>query len=226
MIKFYFHDTPNPRKIALFLEESGLAYEVIPVDLLKGEQHNPKYRAINPNGKAPAVVDDGIVVFDSSAILIDLADKTGLFFGAPRDRPAVLSWLMFIASGLSPFSGQASHFARVHTDSAYATNRYRREVERHYDVLEARLQQKPYIAGDDYTIADMAAWGWLGRVGTVLLNDAPLAPWPNVSRWFETVDGRPAAARARQVGHDVPFKTDFDAETLKALFPQNFPKDA
>jgi glutathione S-transferase len=81
VIKFYFHDTPNPRKIALFLEESGLAYEVIPVDLLKGEQHNPEYRAINPNGKAPAVVDDGIVVFDSSAILIYLADKTGLFFG-------------------------------------------------------------------------------------------------------------------------------------------------
>jgi len=188
VIKFYFHDTPNPRKIALFLEESGVAYEVIPVDLLKGEQHNPEYRAINPNGKAPAVVDDGIVVFDSSAILIYLADKTGLFFGAPRDRPAVLSWLMFIASGLSPFSGQASHFARVHTDSAYATNRYRREVERHYDVLEARLQQKPYIAGDDYTIADMAAWGWVGRVGTVLLNDAPLAPWPNVSRWVR--DGR------------------------------------
>jgi len=226
VIKFYFHETPNPRKVALFLEETGLPYEIVPVDLLKGEQHSPEYRAINPNGKVPAIVDDGVVVFDSAAILIYLADKTGRFFGAPKDRPAVLSWLMFIASGLSPFSGQASHFGRVHTDSPYTTNRYRRELERHYAVLDARLGKKPYVAGDDYTIADMAAWGWVRIANTALLNDAPLEPYPNVKRWFETVDGRPAAARAREVGHDIAFKTEFDAETLKALFPQNSPKDA
>jgi GST-like protein len=224
MIKFYFHDTPNPRKVALFLEESGLHYEVVPVDLLKGQQHKPEYRAINPNGKVPAIVDDGVAVFDSSAILLYLADKTGQFGGTPKDRPAVLSWLMFVASGLSPFSGQAFHFGRVHTDSPYASNRYLREAQRHYEVLNARLDGRPYIAGDDYTIADMAAWGWVGRANTALLNDVPLAPYPHVRRWFETVDGRPAAARARGVGSDIPFKTEFDTETLKALFPQNFPK--
>src|SRR5215475_8112554 len=96
MIKFYFHHTPNPLKVALFLEEAGLPYEVVPVDLLKGEQHKPEFRAINPNGKAPAIVDDGIVVFDSSAILLHLAEKTGRFLGQPQNRPALLSWLMFV----------------------------------------------------------------------------------------------------------------------------------
>jgi GST-like protein len=225
MIKFYFHDTPNPRKVALCLEESGLQYEIAPVDLLKGEQHRSEYRAINPNGKVPAIVDDGVVLFDSAAILIYLADKTKRFFGAePKDRPVVLSWLMFISTGLGPFSGQSYHFGRVHTDSAYAANRYRREVERHYEVLDARLEGRPYIAGGDYTIADIAAWGWVGRAATAFLNDAPLDHYANVKRWFAAVDARPAAARARDVGHDIPFKTEFDEETAKALFPQNFPK--
>lgn len=225
MIKFYFHETPNPLKVALFLEEAGLPYEVVPVDLLKGEQHKPEYRAINPNGKVPAIMDDGVVVFDSSAILLYLADKTGRFLGAgPKDRPQVLSWLMFIASGLSPFSGQASHFKRVHTESQYATNRYRRELERHYDVLNGQLGSRPYITGDDYTIVDMAAWGWARIMGTALPGDNPMDAWPSVKRWFKSVDGRPAAARARQIARNIPFKTDFDAETLRALFPQNFPK--
>ena len=224
MIKFYFHETSNSMKVALFLEESQLPYELAPVDLLKGEQHKPGYRAINPNGKVPAIVDDGALVFDSAAILLYLADKTGRFLCTPKDRPALLSWLMFIATGLSPFSGQAFHFARVHTDSPYATNRYRREVERHYDVLDARLGRTPYIAGDDYSIVDMAAWGWIDRAGTTLQKDAPLDGWPHIKRWFEKVDGRPAAARARKIGSGITFKTDFDEETLRALFPQNFPK--
>jgi GST-like protein len=223
LIKFYFHETPNPLKVALFLEETGLPYEVVPVDLLKGQQHAPEFRAINPNGKVPAIVDDDVVVFDSTAILLYLADKTGRYLGTLADRPSVLSWLMFAATGLSPFSGQASHFNRVHTDSSYATNRYRREVERHYDVLNARLDGRPHIAGDDYTIADMAAWGWVGRIGSTVPGDNPIDRWPNVKRWFGTVDARPAAARARELAHNIPFKTDFDAETFKALFPQNFP---
>lgn len=116
MIRFYFHPTPNPAKIALFLEETGLAYEAVPVDTSKGEQHAPAFRAINPNGKVPAIVDtDGpggkeARVFDSTAILIYLADKTGQLAGTPEDRPELLSWLLFIASGLGPFSGQAVHF--------------------------------------------------------------------------------------------------------------------
>ena len=116
MIRFYFHPTPNPAKIALFLEETGLAYEALPVDTSKGEQHAPAFRAINPNGKVPAIVDtegpggNEVRVFDSTAILIYLAEKTGQLLGTSEDRPELLSWLLFIASGLGPFSGQAVHF--------------------------------------------------------------------------------------------------------------------
>src|SRR3546814_9104966 len=116
MIRFYFHPTPNPAKVALFLEETGLPYEAIPIDTSKGEQHAPSFRAINPNGKVPAIVDtEGpgareTRVFDSTAILIYLAEKTGKFLGAPEDRPELLSWLLFLASGLGPFSGQAEPF--------------------------------------------------------------------------------------------------------------------
>jgi GST-like protein len=135
MIRFYFHPTPNPAKVALFLEEADLAYEVIPIDTSKGEQHTPAFRTINPNGKVPAIVDtEGpggkeARVFDSTAILIYLAEKTGHFLGSPADRPELLSWLMFIASGLGPFSGQAVHFQFAAPEGlAYAVNRYRREA--------------------------------------------------------------------------------------------------
>ena len=143
MIRFYFHPTPNPAKVALFLEEAQLAYETVPVDTSRGEQHAAAFRAINPNGKVPAIVDtDGpggrpARVFDSTAILLYLAEKTGRFLGAPQDRPELLSWLLFIASGLGPFSGQAVHFQfAAPAGLDYAVNRYRREAERHYQVLE------------------------------------------------------------------------------------------
>ena len=155
MIRFYFHPTPNPAKIALFLEEAGLPYEAIPVDTSKGEQHATAFRAINPNGKVPAIVDtDGpggkeARVFDSTAILIYLAEKTGKFLGAPEDRPELLSWLLFIASGLGPFSGQAVHFQfAAPAGLDYAVNRYRREAERHYQVLNDHLEGRSFIVGD------------------------------------------------------------------------------
>jgi GSH-dependent disulfide-bond oxidoreductase len=226
MIKLYFHHTPNSRKVALFLEEAGLPYEIVPVDILKGEQHRPEFRAMNPNGKVPAIVDGGVVVFDSNAILLHLAEKTGQFLGEPRNRPALLSWLMFVASGLGPFSGQAAHFSQIHADSHYATNRYRRELERHYEVLDGRLERQAYLVGDSYTIVDMSAWGWVDRAGFNLKEDAPLERWPNLKRWFGTIDGRPAASRARLVGSDATLKTEFDEDTLRALFPQNFPEVA
>ncbi len=170
MIRFYFHPTPNPAKIALFLEEAGLPYEAIPVDTSKGEQHTAAFRAINPNGKVPAIVDtDGpggkeARVFDSTAILLYLAEKTGKFLGTPADRPELLSWLLFIASGLGPFSGQAVHFQFAAPEGLdYAVNRYRREAERHYQVLNDHLEGRDFIVGDGYTIADMSAWGWLDR---------------------------------------------------------------
>ena len=138
MIRLYFYPGPNPAKVALFLEETSLPYEVVPVDTAKGEQHTKEFRSINPNGKVPAIVDtDGpagaeIRVFDSSAILLYLGEKTGRLMGAPTDRGELLSWLFFIAAGLGPFSGQAVHFQRAAPEKLpYAINRYRREAERH-----------------------------------------------------------------------------------------------
>lgn len=232
MIRFYFHPTPNPAKIALFLEEANLAYQAIPVDTSKGEQHAPAFRAINPNGEVPAIVDmegpDGreMRVFDSTAILLYLAEKTGRFLGAPEDRPELLSWLLFLASGLGPFSGQAVHFQFSAPEGLdYAVKRYRRETERHYQVLNDHLEGRKFIVGDTYTIADISAWGWLDRAARVLKGvdeSDPLAAYPNLKRLFDTVDARPAVARARAVGHDHPFKKVNDEETRRALFPSNY----
>ncbi|MDR5823935.1 glutathione S-transferase family protein [Caballeronia sp. LZ043] len=234
MIEFYFHPTPNPAKIALFLEESGLPYTLKPVDTSKGEQHLPAFRAINPNGKVPAIVDtEGpggtrAVVFDSTAILLYLAEKSGQFIGAPEDRPQLLSWLMFIASGLGPFSGQAVHFQYAAPEGLdYAVNRYRREVDRHYQVLEDHLKRREFIVGNAYTIADMSAWGWLDRASRVLKNsEDPLGPYPELKRWFAQIDARPAVARARAVNKTHAFKSVNDEETKRSLFPSNFPKTA
>ncbi|MEN2988985.1 glutathione S-transferase N-terminal domain-containing protein [Tistrella sp. BH-R2-4] len=231
MIRFYFHPTPNPAKVALLLEETGLAYEVVPVDTSKGEQHDPAFRAINPNGKVPAIVDtDGpggreARVFDSTAILLYLAEKAGRFTGDPQDRPELLSWLMFIASGLGPYSGQAVHFQHAAPAGLdYAVNRYRREAERHYQVLEDHMAGRDYIVGDSYTIADISAWGWLERASRVLKGaEPPLAGFPDLDRWFKAIDARPAAARARAVGRDIDFKTTRDEAALRALFPSNYP---
>jgi GST-like protein len=231
MIRFYFHPTPNPAKVALFLEEAGLAYQTMPVDTMKGEQHAPAFRAINPNGKVPAIVDtDGpggaeARVFDSSAILLYLGDKTGQFMGAPADRPELLSWLFYIASGLGPFSGQAVHFQWVAPEGLdYARNRYRREAERHYQVLDDHLAGRDFIVGGTYTIADMSAWGWIDRAARVMKGEAdPLAAFTNIKRWFQGIDARPAAARARAVGKDHGFKKDADEQSRRAMYPSNYP---
>lgn len=231
MIRFYFHPTPNPAKVALFLEEADLDYEVIPIDTSKGMQHAAAFRAINPNGKVPAIVDlDGpggkeARVFDSSAILLYLGDKTGRFIGVPADRPELLSWLFFIGTGLGPFSGQAVHFQYAAPEGlAYAVNRYRREAERHYQVLDDHLAGRDYIVGENYSIADMSAWGWLDRASRVLKGEPdPLASFPNIQRWFQRIDARPAIARARKVGAEVEFKKVNDEETQRALFPSNYP---
>jgi GSH-dependent disulfide-bond oxidoreductase len=231
MIRFYFHPTPNPAKIALFLEEAGLPYEVLPVDTMKGEQHQHTFRAINPNGKVPAIIDtEGpggaeARVFDSSAILLYLGDKTGQFLGLPADRPELLSWLLFIASGLGPFSGQAVHFQWAAPEGLeYARNRYRREAERHYRVLEDHLAGRDFIVGNTYTIADMSAWGWIDRAARVMKGETdPLAAFPNIKRWFQGIDARPAVARARAVGKDHAFKKDVDEHAKRAMFPSNYP---
>jgi GSH-dependent disulfide-bond oxidoreductase len=234
VIRFYFNLAPNPAKVALMLEELGLPYEPIPVDTAKGEQHAPAFRAINPNGKVPAIIDtEGpggreARVFDSSAILLYLGEKSGRFIGTPAERPELLSWLFFIATGLGPFSGQAVHFQRAAPEKIpYAVNRYRREIERHYRVLDRHLAGRDFILGRDYSIADISAWGWLMRASIVLPgDDDPLSAFSNVKRLVETVDARPAAARAKAVGKDHPFKKEIDEETKRAMFPSNYPEIA
>src|SRR5208282_2023753 len=195
MIRFYFHPSPNLLKVALVLEEASLPYEVLPVDTAKGEQHAPEFRAINPNGKTPAMVDiEGpagteACVFDSSAILLYLGDKTRRFIGGARRSGELLSWLFFIATGLGPFSGQAVHFQRATPEKLpYAINRYRREAERHYTVLDKHLEGRDFIVGSGYTIADISAWGWIDRASFVLPgSDDPLAAFPNIRRWFHAI---------------------------------------
>jgi GSH-dependent disulfide-bond oxidoreductase len=231
MIRYYFNTAPNPMKITLFLEETGLPYEAVPVDTRKGEQHLPAFRAVNPNGKLPAIVDtDGgkeVRVFDSTAILLYLAEKTGKLLGTPADRGELLSWLMFIGTGIGPYSGQAVHFQRAAPEQLpYAINRFRREADRHYEILDKHLAGRQFIVGNDLTIADISAWGWIDRAGIVLGGDDPLGPYPNLQRWFKAIDSRPAVARARKVGAEHPFKQDMDDAAKRAMFPTNYPKVA
>jgi GST-like protein len=205
MLKFYFNLSPNPMKVALFLEEAGLPYEPVPVDTRKGQQFDPSYLAINPNGKVPAIVDNGVTVFDSNAILLYLAEKTGQFL--PENTPAVrgelLSWLMFAATGIGPFSGQAVHFKHFAPEQVpYALNRYMYEAERHYGILDQRLDQRQYIVGEIYTIVDMAVWGW-ARMATFIMGEDAWSNYPNLKRFFDEISARPAAAR------------------VATLFPQN-----
>src|SRR5258705_2017093 len=152
MIRFYFHPTPNPAKVALVLEETGLAYRLIPSDTSKGEQHTPALRTINPNGKVPAIVDtEGrggkeARVFDSGAILLYLGEKTGRLIGSPADRPELLSWLFFIATGIVPFSGQAAHFQHAAPEKlGYAVYGYRIEIERHFEGLDNHFKEREFI---------------------------------------------------------------------------------
>lgn len=224
MLKFYFHPSPNPLKVALLLEELGTPYELVPVDTFRGEQHAPEFLRLNPNGKVPVVVgDDGRAVFDSNAILLHLADTAGRFAPPSSDprRGEFLSWLFFVATGLSPFSGQAVHFLHMAPEQIpYARNRYLREVERHYQVLDARLAAQPYLGGEDYTVADMALWGW-ANFAPKILGEGGLSRYPHVLRLFEEISARPAAGRAHALKDRLTLKTELDDEARRALFPQN-----
>lgn len=145
--------------------------------------------------------------------------------GLPADKGESLSWLFFIATGLGPFSGQAVHFQRAAPEKLpYAINRYRREAERHYTVLDKHLAGREFIVGKEYTIADISGWGWVDRASFVLPgSDDPLAAYPNIRRWFHAIDARPAVAKARAIGSSHSFKKEVDEETRRALFPSNYP---
>lgn len=223
MIKLYYHPSPNPLKVALFLEESGLPFELVPVDTRKGEQHLPEFLAINPNGKTPALVDGDAVVFDSNAIMLYLAEKTGQFLpeNTPAQRAQMLSWLMFVATGIGPYSGQAVHFKHVAPEpKEYAVNRYDFEAHRHWNIIDAQLADKTYMLGDTYTIVDMAVWGW-ARMVPYILGENAWENLPNVKRLLDHINARPAAQRAEALKEQHEYKTDLDDESRKAMFPQN-----
>jgi GSH-dependent disulfide-bond oxidoreductase len=221
MIQLYYSLAPNPMKVALLLEEAGLPYEAIPVDTRKGEQHLAAFTALNPNAKVPVIVDGSTTVFDSNAIVLYLAEKSGRFLGAPADRGQMLSWLMFIASGIGPFSAQAVHFKHYAPDPLpYAINRYDFEAWRHWKIVDAHLAGRTWMLGDAYSLVDMALWGWQRAVPFVLGNDA----WeqlPNVKRHFDAINARPAVQGVNALRERHAFKTEMDDEARRAMFPQN-----
>lgn len=221
MIKFYYNLAPNPMKVALGLEEMGLAYEPVPVDTRKGDQHAPAFLAINPNAKVPAIIDGDATLFDSNAILLYLAEKTGQFLPAntPAARGEMLSWMMFVASGIGPYSGQAVHFRNFAPEPKdYAVNRYTFEALRHWGILDARLAGHRYMLGDTYTVVDMAVWGWSRLVPFVLGPDA-LAKLPNVQRHLDEISARPAAVRALALKDRHSFKSEMDEDARRNMFP-------
>jgi GST-like protein len=203
MIDLYTWTTPNGRKVSIALEELALAYRVHPVDIGKGEQFRPEFVALNPNSKIPALVDsDGpggapLSLFESGAILIYLAEKTGKLLAAePRARIETLVWLMFQMGGVGPMFGQAHHFLRAAPEPVpYAIERYGKETRRLYGVLDRRLGEKEYLAGE-YSIADIATFPWVARHEW---HKVDLDEFPKVARWFAAIAARPAVARGMRV---------------------------
>lgn len=220
MITLYYAPSPNPNKIVLFLEEAEVDYDVVPIDTRKGDQHSPAFLAINPNAKTPALTDDGTAVFDSSAILLYLSSKLDKFSFAPKDPhyAEMLSWLMFIGTGIGPYSGQAVHFRTVAPEpKEYALHRYTFEATRHWNIIERRLEGRSRLVGDTYTIVDMAFWGWAKRLPFLFGQDA-WDRFPNIHRLVEHIDARPAAQRALAIPEKFEFKKEMDDEAKRNLF--------
>ena len=224
MIELYHWPTPNGHKITIFLEEAGLPYNLHSVNIGKGEQFTPEFLAISPNNRIPAIIDtapaDGgksVSLFESGAILLYLAEKTGLFL--PRDlrgRAEVLQWLFWQMGGLGPMSGQNGHFAVYATEKIpYAIDRYVKETNRLYSVMNKRLADRPYLAGD-YSIADIASYPWVVPYKRYGQN---LDDFPNLKRWFEAIKARPAVAKVYAAVPASYGKPMTDAER-KILFGQ------
>ncbi len=237
MIDLYYWPTPNGHKIPLFLEEAGLPYTIKPVDIGKGAQFEPDFLKISPNNKMPAIVDhapaDGgapISVFESGAILQYLANKTGRFLGFAegsdaatqlRQRIVVNEWLFWQMGGLGPMTGQYGHFhVYAPEEIPYARERYRKEAERLLGVLDKRLEGRSFIAGDEYSIADMACYPWVNNPYAKAPLD--LAPFANVRRWLTTIGERPATQRAYALTKQVNPEAGkpMSEEEKKVLFGQ------
>ena len=202
MIQLYTWGTPNGKKVSIMLEEIGLPYKVHPIDISQGDQLKPDYLAINPNNKIPAIIhEDGpddmpFTLFESGAILLYLAEKSGKFWPADmRQRYTVVQWLMFQMSGVGPMFGQANYFYRLEEKVPYAIERFHKEARRLYNVLDQELASKEYLAGE-YSIADIATYPWVGRHEG---HRVKLEEYPNVKRWFATISKRPAVQRGMEI---------------------------
>jgi GST-like protein len=225
MIDLHYWPTPNGWKVSIMLEETGLPYRLVPVNIGRGEQFRPEFLAISPNNRMPAIVDhepaDGsgpLSVFESGAILLYLADKTGKFL--PKDlrgRYEVTQWLMWQMGGLGPMAGQAHHFRQYAPEKiAYAIDRYTNEANRLYGVMNKRLADREFLAGA-YSIADMAAFPWVVPYQNQGQN---LEDFPHLKRWFEAMKARPAVSRGIDVGKELRNPAGPDDEAKKILFGQ------
>jgi GST-like protein len=226
MIELYYWPTPNGHKITMFLEEAELAYRIHPVDISAGDQFKPEFLIISPNNRMPAIIDpepsDGgepISVFESGAILVYLAEKTGKFLPHDlRGRKTALEWVFWQVGGLGPMAGQNHHFVQYAPEKIpYAMNRYVNETNRLYGVLDRRLDGRSYIAGDQYSIADIACYTWIVPWKRQQQN---LDEFPNLRRWFDAVRARPATVRAYAKGEPYSHRPAVTEEGKKILFGQ------
>jgi GST-like protein len=225
MIDLHYWTTPNGHKVTLFLEETGLDYRIVPVNIGAGDQFKPDFLAIAPNNRIPAIVDTDprgggapVSVFESGAILLYLAEKTGRFLPADlRGRAEVLQWLFWQMGGLGPMAGQNHHFKLYAPEKLpYAIERYVNETNRLYGVMNIRLADREYLAGD-YSIADMAAYPWVVPYERQGQN---LADFPHLKRWFEAIGARPATVRAYELAKTINTQPTVSEEARKLLFGQ------
>jgi len=225
MIDLHYWTTPNGHKITIFLEETGLPYKIVPVNIGKGDQFQRDFLRISPNNRIPAIVDhapaDGgapISVFESGAILLYLAEKTGRFIPSDaRGRVEVTQWLFWQMAGLGPMAGQNHHFRNYAPDKLpYAIDRYVKETNRLYGVLDKRLADRPFVAGS-YSIADMAAYPWIVPHQN---QGQSLDEFPHLKRWFETIKSRPAVVRAYDKAKTINTQSTISEESRRILFGQ------
>lgn len=225
MIELYYWPTPNGHKITIFLEEANLDYRIVPVDISAGDQFKPEFLRFSPNNRMPAIIDmnpaDGgepISIFESGAILLYLAEKTGSFIPADlRSRKTVTEWLFWQMGGLGPMAGQNHHFGQYAPQKIpYAIDRYVQETNRLYGVLDRRLQEHEYLASD-YSIADMACYPWIVPHER---QQQQLVDFPNLKRWFESIQSRPAVIRAYEKGQPFMGRPSVTEESRKILFGQ------
>lgn len=226
MIDLYYWPTPNGHKITLFLEEAGLDYTIHPVDISAGDQFKPEFLSFSPNNRMPAIIDrspadggEAVTVFESGAILLYLAEKTGSFIPSDlRGRKSVLEWLFWQMGGLGPMAGQNGHFVNYAPEKIpYAITRYANEVNRLFGVLDRRLKTNTFVAGEAYTIADMASYPWVAAYERL---QQKIDDFAHLRRWLDAIKARPATARAYAKGEAYMNRPAVTEEGKKILFGQ------